>query len=1106
MRWGVPRMKRIWLGFLALFLLAMGWNHNPQSAARLAGGGGATGDRPQANGHLPSQGQRSAGDRHHDGEAGADVQQAVAHDPDLPPGSHLDKETYLRRREEHINKLRGIRPGRPFDPGARGRAVREMNRQEGRPDSTTSTVDSGITGTRPKTGNLGDLTRQSALAISSTWTSIGPAPLPNGQTFNSNNVPVSGRTTAIALHPTNPNVAYVGAAQGGVYRTLDGGATWTAIFDNAQTLAIGSIAIAPSQPATIYIGTGEGNLSCDSYFGVGVYRIDNADSGSPTVSGPFNKDTNGTDQFTGRSIPKVLVHPTNPDIIFVGTGAGIGGIACNIIPGVDSSSTSLRPRGLYRSANATSANPTFTKLNVATDNSGNRAVTDIEFEPGAPDTMLVTVIGFSTAGSGGVYRSTNALAANPTFTRTLAASSASASERFEIAINKVSNQVNVFAASSQSSGTLKRSTNGGQTWSGAIGTSGFCGGQCTYDMPIAVDPTNGNIVYLGGPGDSGNAHILTKVTNALATPTFTAMQTGLHADEHAIEFDPANPNIIWTGNDGGIFKSTNAASTWTSLNNSGFNATQFSSLALHPTDANFTIGGSQDNGTECQGPCGTNVGNTWNQADYGDGGFALIDQSATNLTNVNMYHTYFNQSGNLIGYAYVTSTANAKFTSSPTTNSWSFIGTGGIVNCQNGGGFSCSEAVEFYAPMALGPGAPNPIYFGTDRLHRSPSPGSTNATVSQVFVTGVPISAIGISPQNDLVRIVGLDTGKVFRTMTGQTSGWPDVTGTIPAAYVSRAVIDPNNQNTAYVTLSAYFGNSTAHIYKTANLNAATPTWTGLDGGQIPDIPINAFVVDPANSNNLYAGTDIGVYRSTDGGTTWSPFSNGLPRVAVFDMAIQNPHRILRIATHGRGMWEFQISDAAPTLSITSVSPAAGRIAGGQQISLTGVFAGLSAVTLGGVNANWSYTNGPNDTGAITVTTPAHAVGAVDIVLTPTAGSTYTKPNAFAYLPTVFTDNVLTVALTPAKAQHITELRQAVDALRAVAGLPAAQWTDPVLLPLGASIKVAHITELRTYLEQAALQLSYPAGVYTDPALGAGSTVKRIYIEELRQRIRTIAG
>ncbi|HEX8117203.1 MAG TPA: carboxypeptidase regulatory-like domain-containing protein, partial [Pyrinomonadaceae bacterium] len=131
----------------------------------------------------------------------------------------------------------------------------------------------------------------------------------------------------------------------------------------------------------------------------------------------------------------------------------------------------------------------------------------------------------------------------------------------------------------------------------------------------------------------------------------------------------------------------------------------------------------------------------------------------------------------------------------------------------------------------------------------------------------------------------------------------------IPAKYVSRAVIDPNNQNTAYVTLSGYFGNTTtARVYKTTNLSDAAPTWTGLGAGQIPDVPANAFAVDPADSNTLYLGTDIGVYRSVDGGANWAPFSTGLPRVAVFDMAVHNAARKLRIATHGRGMWEISIA------------------------------------------------------------------------------------------------------------------------------------------------------------------------------------------------------
>src|SRR3989441_12026349 len=137
--------------------------------------------------------------------------------------------------------------------------------------------------------------------------------------------------------------------------------------------------------------------------------------------------------------------------------------------------------------------------------------------------------------------------------------------------------------------------------------------------------------------------------------------------------------------------------------------------------------------------------------------------------------------------------------------------------------------------------------------------------------------------------------------------------------------------------------------------------------------------------------------------------------------------------------------------------------------------------------------------------TPAHAVGAVDIVLTPTSASPLTKTNAFAYLPTVFTDDTIMVGVTTARAQHILELRQAVDAMRAVAGLGGAPWNDPALAP-GDPIRAVHITDLRTFLDDAASRLGFSTSPYTDPGLTTGFVIMRIHIEELRQHIRTIAG
>src|SRR5262249_5900408 len=123
----------------------------------------------------------------------------------------------------------------------------------------------------------GQISAQPPFTVGPAWIPIGPAPIPKGQTTGIEN-PGNGRGTAIAVQPTDPNIVYVGTAQGGVYRSLNGGASWTAIFDQAASLAIGALALAPSDPTILYVGTGEPNFSCDSFFGVGLYRINNADT------------------------------------------------------------------------------------------------------------------------------------------------------------------------------------------------------------------------------------------------------------------------------------------------------------------------------------------------------------------------------------------------------------------------------------------------------------------------------------------------------------------------------------------------------------------------------------------------------------------------------------------------------------------------------------------------------------------------------------------------------------------------------------------------------------------------------------------------------------
>lgn len=530
-----------------------------------------------------------------------------------------------------------------------------------------------------------------------------PRSIPNGQT--SPQTPVSGRVSAIAVDPVNVNVVYVGTAQGGVYRSADYGTTWVAIFDSAQSLSIGAIAVSPSDPTTVFVGTGESTLSCKSFFGVGVYRITNVDT-TPVLEGPFNLNGGGQDVMTGRAISSIVVHWTIPNTIFVATTSGIGGIGCQQPAGLPS-------RGLFRSTNALASTPTFTKLSVATANGGDRSITDVVMDPGNPNVLVCAALGLNGAGDGGIYRSANALGANPTFTRTLTIGTASAGFRTELAINRVFGVVTVFAAIGEpsasatcnnfgQSGTLKKSTDGGQTWSAALpAADGFCGQQCFYNIALALDPFNANNVILGGQTNSGCSKIVARSTDGGAS--FTNVSSGVHADSHAAVYG-FDQNVIgvgllnaYLGTDGGIYSTWNAGASWTSLNNAGFNATQFMSLALHPTDREFMIGGTQDNGTEFKRPDGT-----WTRTDTGDGGFALIDQNATDTTNVTMYHTYHNRTGSIIGFARVNLSACA------TDGGWAFRGVfpgapDPTPRCdgtpgQMFNGIGLNDAVQFYAP------------------------------------------------------------------------------------------------------------------------------------------------------------------------------------------------------------------------------------------------------------------------------------------------------------------------------------------------------------------------------------------------------------------------
>jgi hypothetical protein len=320
----------------------------------------------------------------------------------------------------------------------------------------------------------------------------------------------------------------------------------------------------------------------------------------------------------------------------------------------------------------------------------------------------------------------------------------------------------------------------------------------------------------------------------------------------------------------------------------------------------------------------------------------LIDRNSVNTTNVLMYHTYFNARASLIATGRTTTTPCA------VEGEWVLRGafTGAPVNLpgcdgepsQLLNGISLTDNVNFYAPMVLGPGNPNTWYFGTDKLYRSMDRADTAQAVSQLLdsanntngIPGIPVSTVAISPQDDNYRVVGLNNGKIFASNNGaptmvQIAGPGATNGPMntPASGnvtsgatigVGRIIIDPHNKNVAYVAYTGY-GTPTApigHFWKITGLNnlpAGSVTMTDMSVG-LPDLPANAIAVDPMSGSpgnpttDIYLGTDRGVYFTQNGGASWNVYGTGFPPVSVFGLEIQNQSRVLRAATHGRGMYE----------------------------------------------------------------------------------------------------------------------------------------------------------------------------------------------------------
>ena len=716
---------------------------------------------------------------------------------------------------------------------------------------------------------------QSAPLIASSWTPLGAAATVNG--FTDYTEPTSGRITDIAAHPSDPNIIYIAAAGGGVWKTTDGGASWVPSTDTQGTLFMGAIALAPSNPSIIYAGTGEANMGPSKarnfrdniYYGIGLLK--SGDAGNTWM-------LLGTAQFTRRTVSKIIVDPTNPNTVYV----AIGALATNGLPG---------NTGIWKSTDGgvTWSNTTATISTTA-------AFSDLVMDP-SDQQILYAAAGVPGGNPvNGVYKTTNAgtsWAPTPGFpfgdTRL---------GRIALAISppiSPGSPRRVYAAvalpgppNSMTNSLFKllRTTDGGATWellltsadkfcpSGAQ-TLNYLGGAGDYHNTLAVDPSNPGNVYAAGL-------CIIRSTDGGDTwdpiPIAPGTTDGPHRDHHALVFDAGGS--LLDGNDGGIWRLDDPnLVVWSNLNGDlqitpNLQITQFVGIAVHPTDAAIAYGGTQDTGTVMfQG------GLQWSRLLRGDGGASAVSVSnpmrVYQVTRISSTSSIFRRSDD-----------------------------GGQIWVPKDPDIPADDHMNFYFPVVMDPMNSNRLLLGTTRVFETLDGGDVWVLIGQPGVNGWPqcivcdnVDSVAVAP-SDANTIYASAGGHIFVTFN-HGGAWQqrDIAG-LANPHFRSLLVDPANNLIAYVVRDRFDG---GHVFRTIN---GGQTWTDISGN-LPNLPVNTIALDPRfTPRPVYVGTDIGVYASTEQGASWIRFGAGLPNAQVADLKLNTTLNILAAGTHGRGVWE----------------------------------------------------------------------------------------------------------------------------------------------------------------------------------------------------------
>jgi photosystem II stability/assembly factor-like uncharacterized protein len=678
-----------------------------------------------------------------------------------------------------------------------------------------------------------------------------------------------GRVSAVAGVPGDPNLYYVGAGGGGVFKTTDGGLSWKAVFEKEATASIGAIALAPSNPSMVWVGTGEANIRNDALPGRGLY-----------LSGDAGQTWKRVGLEHAGQISNIQIDPFDPRVVFVSVFGHEWG------PNPD--------RGVFRT---TDGGATWKKVLFVDDGTG---AIDLVMEPGNPRVLYAAMWEarrrpwelVSGGGGSGLYRTTDG---GDKWKRLEKGLPAGPLGRIAIAAAPTDPR-HVYALVEAKKGMLWESTDRGDEWK-MVSESHLLDVRPFYFSRIFVSPEDERRVYflsfdLVESDDGGK--------------TARAIDRGVHVDHHALWIDPSNPSRMVQGNDGGAYLTTDRGKSWRYWNNIPIE--QFYMVAADTSVPYRLCGGLQDN----NGWCGTSNsldrsgirGSDWSVVVGGDGEYVVPAPSDPNVVYAD------SQNGDIVRVDMKTHVGRSVRPYAlgvedrlPSELEYRFNWTSPIaVSPTSADDVWLGANVAFHSTDGGAHWqAASPDLTRNDRGKQAASGGPVNLDLSGAETYGTLLS-ITIAEKDPRVLWTGSDDGLVHVTRDGGKS-WTNVTpkGAPAWARVYQVGVSPFDPGSAYAVFDAHeLDDDRPYAYKTTDFGK---TWTPIAGGLPAEGSVYVVREDPNRKGFLVAGTDTGLFFSRDGGDRWEKLRADFPTVAVFDVKFVG--RDLVVATHGRGLFVF---------------------------------------------------------------------------------------------------------------------------------------------------------------------------------------------------------